>query len=289
MYIPDSVTASALLQAKEADIWISATAKDQSDLEKMGYVRKAYWAGLPSIIVPNTKSPDGPMANPKVREAVEYAIDKAAVAKVVGFGYYEPLKMMHPPGEWAYDPAWPGRPYNPQKAKQLLAEAGYPNGLQLQLLAFAAFGGGGGTAEAVQAYLSDVGIKLDVDMADPGRYFGSLFGGGWKDMILGFCGIDYNFLGTIMSWYGHAPRTVTASYKPTEKLLELSRKSILVKSDAEKAEYCRKMALELSENSLIIPFFNIPAAFIQQPGVHTSYLKMGLVRWDMHDMWKETK
>ena len=80
-----------------------------------------------------------------------------------------------------------------------------------------------------------------------------------------------------------------ASFQRTEKLMELSRKSILVKSDAEKKEYCRQIALELSENALLIPLFNIPAAIITQPGVHTSYLKMGLVRWPMFDMWKEKR
>ena len=227
------------------------------------------------------------MYNIKVREAVEYAIDKAAIAKAIGMGYYTPLKMMHPEGEWAYDPDWPGRPYNPEKAKKLLAEAGYSKGLKIKLLAFPAYGGGAIAAEAIQAYLGDVGVQVDVDIADPGRYFGSMFGSGWDDLLLGFIGIDYNSLGTIQSWYGHSPRTLMASFNRTDKLMNLSRESISYKDEDDIKEACRKIALELSEQALIIPLFNIPAAYMTQPWVHTNYLEMGMVRWKMFDMWME--
>lgn len=288
IYIPDPVTASAMIQAGQADMWITGvSAKYQKELEEKGFIRKAYWSGIPGILTPNTKNPDGPMANLKVREAVEYAIDKAEIAKTIGFGYYTPLKMMHPEGEWAYDPDWPGRPYNPEKAKKLLAEAGYPKGLKIKLLAFPAFGGGATAAEAIQAYLGDVGIQVDLDLADIGRYFGSMFGSGWDDLLLGFCGIDYNSLGTIQSWYGHSPRTQMASYKQTDKIIALSKESISYKNENDIKDSCRKIALELSEQALIIPLWNIPGAYIMQPWVHTNYMEMGFVRWKMFDMWME--
>ena len=181
IYIPDPVTASAMMQAGQADIWVTGhSAKEQKQLEDMGLVRNAYWTGLNMILTPNTKDPGRPTYNKKVREAIEYALDRPTITKAIGFGYYQPLKMFHPEGNWAYDPTWPGRPYNPEKAKQLLAEAGYPNGLKLKLLVFAAWGGRD-IAEPIQAYLGDVGIDVEIDMADPGRFFGSLWGpAGWK-------------------------------------------------------------------------------------------------------------
>ncbi len=73
---------------------------------------------------------------------------------------------------------------------------------------------------------------MDLDLADPGRYFGSMFVSGWDDLLLGFCGIDYNSLGTIQSWYGHSPRTQMASYKQTDKIIALSKDSIACKTEA---------------------------------------------------------
>lgn len=123
-----------MMQTKQADAWIGAPLKDQADLEKKGFVRNSGYAGLPNVIFLNTTDPNKPTGKLKVREAIDYALDKGAMAKALGFGYAKPMKMVSPEGEWGFDPAYPGRPYNPVKAKQLLTEAGYPNGLKIKIM-----------------------------------------------------------------------------------------------------------------------------------------------------------
>jgi glutathione transport system substrate-binding protein len=67
-----------------------------------------------------------------VREALNYAVDKAAFAKIVFSGYAEPMDAPIPPklGFYVKQGAWP---YDPAKAKALLAEAGYPDGFSVEL------------------------------------------------------------------------------------------------------------------------------------------------------------
>jgi peptide/nickel transport system substrate-binding protein len=284
-YVPDPVTASAMMQTKEGDIWINVPSLHQSNLEKSGLIRKYYWSALETVLYINTKDANRPTANLKVREAIEYAIDKPALAKALGFGYLTPLKMIHPKGEWAYDENWRGRPYNPVKAKQLLTEAGFPNGIKIKLLAVPGVGGGKEIAEGVASYLNQVGINTDVDMADPGRYWGSVFVKGWDDLVLCFAGVDYNSLATMQTWFGHQPKTNLASFKRTDKLLALSKESITFKEEAKQKEWARKMSMEISEQALMVPLFHNPAAYIMQPYVHTNYLESGMVRWKMYDMW----
>ncbi|NVM23775.1 MAG: ABC transporter substrate-binding protein, partial [Desulfobacterales bacterium] len=170
-YVPDPVVASAMLEAGEVDMWTNTPVKHQVDLEKKGFIRSAGYGALPGMIYFNTTDPNMPTSKVKVRQAIEYAIDKAAISKAIGFGYYEPLKMTAPEGEWGYDPDYKGRPYNPEMARKLLAEAGYPKGLKLELLAFMTIGGGAPAGEAIKGYLADVGIDCKVDLADPGRYW----------------------------------------------------------------------------------------------------------------------
>ncbi len=80
---------------------------------------------------PNT----GPFANNlKLRQAMFYAIDRESMAKVLTFGVGFPLHYMFwTKGQLGYDESLPKYGYDVQKAKQLLSEAGYPNGLDITL------------------------------------------------------------------------------------------------------------------------------------------------------------
>jgi glutathione transport system substrate-binding protein len=101
-----------------------------------------------------------PYSDLRVRQALNYAIDKNAFVKVVFSGYGEPLDAPIPPnlafhatqGPWPYDPA---------KAKALLAEAGYPNGFETEI-----WGGVSTLArrgmEFIQQQLAQVGVKVTV-------------------------------------------------------------------------------------------------------------------------------
>ena len=99
---------------------------------------------------------------------MEYAIDRPAVAKMLGFGKYEALTQIVPSFSPAYNTNYNPRPYNREKAKQLLAEAGYPNGFDTKLLVLDT---SRDEAVAIQSYLNAVGIRVSVDLADMGRYF----------------------------------------------------------------------------------------------------------------------
>ena len=73
----------------------------------------------------NSKDPKSPFADIRVRRAISYAIDEKGLASAFGYGYYKPMNQWAAIGSWANSPAVVGYPYNPQKAKELLAQAGY--------------------------------------------------------------------------------------------------------------------------------------------------------------------
>ena len=74
-----------------------------------------------------------PFDNAKVRQALNYAVDKKAIIEAVYQGAGTAAKNPLPPTIWSYNDEIQDYPYDPEKAKQLLAEAGYPNGLKLTL------------------------------------------------------------------------------------------------------------------------------------------------------------
>ncbi len=102
--------------------------------------------------------PKGPLTQVKVRQAINHALNKAELAKFLIGGSAEPIHTACHPAQFGCDTSVQDYPYDPAKAKALLAEAGYPNGFALELWAYREKS----VAEAIAAYLSKVGIKVNL-------------------------------------------------------------------------------------------------------------------------------
>ncbi len=105
----------------------------------------------------------GPFAGkPKLRQAVWQGIDRAAVAKTAFFGVGDPLYYYWAKGQPGYDESLPKYPYDIAKAKAGVAEAGYPNGLDVTF-SFISRPVDQKIAEMVQAMLAPAGVRLKLD------------------------------------------------------------------------------------------------------------------------------
>jgi ABC-type transport system substrate-binding protein len=120
-------------------------------------------------IVPSGNNPDSPFAKKEVRLALEYAIDKRTIAEGVGMGYYEALNQLATTKDPWFNPDLPFREYDPDKAKELLAEAGYENGFSTTLVTDVM--ARRDTLTAIQTYLDEVGIKTEMEILDFGAAF----------------------------------------------------------------------------------------------------------------------
>ncbi|MCA3267785.1 MAG: hypothetical protein ING19_17120, partial [Azospirillum sp.] len=74
-----------------------------------------------------------PFDNAKLRQAIAHAIDRKKIVDIVMNGRAPVAEGLTPPALWWHDPALRGPAYDPVRARALLAEAGYPNGIQLTL------------------------------------------------------------------------------------------------------------------------------------------------------------
>ena len=157
--VPENGSRIAMLQTGEAQFIYPLP----SELEKVAEANKSLTVGrVPSIIaryvaLNNLKKP---FSDPRVRQALNYAIDKNAFCKVVYSGYCAPaegpmpdlLRFATKTTPWAYDPA---------KAKALLAEAGYPNGFETEMFATNNTTNIRGM-QFLQQQLAQVGVKVTV-------------------------------------------------------------------------------------------------------------------------------
>jgi len=182
--ISDPVTALAAFKAGEGQASIIVGNKDAAEMQASGKYNVGKIATQVYGLCFDSVNAANPFSKLQVRQAIAYAIDNAAIAKSVGYGFYTPTNQVATPGGYAYNPAVAGYPYNPAKAKELLAAAGYPNGFKTTLT-FQVNPENQDTVTAVQAYLSQVGITATLDPADQSRFVGIYSNqSGWNNAIL---------------------------------------------------------------------------------------------------------
>jgi peptide/nickel transport system substrate-binding protein/oligopeptide transport system substrate-binding protein len=119
----------------------------------------------------NSKMP--PFDNPKVREAVMYAIDRQTLIDKLYYGTGIPAKGILAPGLAGYNPDLPGFKYDPEKSKALLKEAGFPNGIEMTLNQTVDSPSTLKMNEALQAMFAQVGIKAEIKQMDSAAWSGT--------------------------------------------------------------------------------------------------------------------
>jgi peptide/nickel transport system substrate-binding protein len=135
-------------------------------------------SAMPSLrlmyVILDTTKP-GPLQNAKVRLALNYAVDKDAIVKELLRGYGKPLQGQPlSPEYFGFDPTLRAFPYDPARAKQMLAEAGYP-GSALHLEYYAPQGrytNDAEVAKAIAGQLQAVGVQVNLHVFDWGAFIG---------------------------------------------------------------------------------------------------------------------
>ncbi|XAH22595.1 glutathione ABC transporter substrate-binding protein GsiB [Xylophilus sp. GW821-FHT01B05] len=160
-------TRAAMLQTGEADFAYPVPFEQAELLKKNA---KLDVVATPSIIVNFLafNMLQKPYDNAKVREAIGYAINKDALAKVAFGGYAFPSVGVVPQGIQFAEKMEP-IPYDVKKAKQLLTEAGYPNGFESTLWSAYNTTSAQKTIQFVQQQLAQIGIKLQVQALEVGQ------------------------------------------------------------------------------------------------------------------------
>jgi peptide/nickel transport system substrate-binding protein len=176
--VPEESTRIALLKTGAADI-APVTAQHMADLQKTTGITAEPWPGgynifacFGGMLTPADKrykegyhSKD-PWVDRRVREAMNLAIDRQAIVKSVYLGAATPISIC-----WSL-PGWdklPPIPYDPERAKKLLAEAGYPNGFDVTVSATSAWAPAyeiPQVMEIVAAYFEAIGLKVKIKPMD---------------------------------------------------------------------------------------------------------------------------
>ncbi len=249
LIIPEASTRLAALLAGDVDFAFNLP---PTDLERV----KNDPRFVPVLPVSNriifvAMVPRGPLADPRVRQAINYAVDVDAIINSVLYGLGIRTNAPLPPHFFGYH-EMPAYGYNVEKAKQLLAEAGYPNGFKVTLMHPAGrYMQDKQVSEAIQAYLSKVGITVELKTMDWPSFVAELrkpLNEKTYDMVFlgwgpGVADAHFALYGQFHSSQAPPAGLAAAHYNNSEvdKLLELGMSDV---NESKRAEYYKK-AIEI--------------------------------------------
>ncbi len=160
--IPEDSTRVAALKTGEADIIVNVPPAEIEGINQSG---KARVVTVPSgrIMHIMLDDLDGPTADKRVRQALNYAVDVESIINNILGGYGTRIAVTLTPLDFGYDPDLQPYPYDPEKARQLLTEAGYPDGFEITFDApKGRYPKDAEVAQAIAGQLEKVGIKAKV-------------------------------------------------------------------------------------------------------------------------------
>jgi peptide/nickel transport system substrate-binding protein len=212
---------------------------------------------------------DGTLAKPlrdvRVRQALNYAVDRDAIAKVIGAGSGRPTAQMAVPGDDSYDAVLDKRyPHDPAKARQLLAAAGYPKGFSLPTLsttivAMDQFG------QAVAGELAKVGVTLELEVKpDTGDYTTNLGGAKFPAATIAFgrlpAATNYQLL-----WGPKAG--LFNPFKSADSTLAALNDRLVAARGTEATEIARQIQTRLVDQAWFVPVVATPLVTMYRPTV----------------------
>jgi peptide/nickel transport system substrate-binding protein len=163
--LPDAAVRTQALLSRDVDI-AAIEIEEMDRLVDRGYpiITAPSMSVMSIAFITERNVPPGtplPLQDRRVRQALNYAVDRELIARVLLRGKGRPAGQPGPRGAFGNDPDLTPYPYDPARAKQLLAEAGYPNGFRLMAeVQPNAFPADGLIFQTAAHYLRQVGVEL---------------------------------------------------------------------------------------------------------------------------------
>ncbi len=200
-----------------------------------------------------------PFDDRRVRQAINMAVNKQALVKALYGEFGNVAKNPMPPVLWGYADDVTEYPYDPERAKRLLAEAGYPNGFKSELWAMPVarpyMPDARKAAEAIQADLRRIGVETEIITLDWGVYLERTKKGDYNGLaLLGWTGDNGdpdNFIFTLLGGPSRKGNNIAQYQNP--KVDELLIKAQQLTDQTERAELYRQAQRLIKEDAPWVP------------------------------------
>lgn len=265
-YYSDASALTNALRDDQVDFANLNTVTQIPDAESAGYTvttQPVNWKGL--ILADRWGVVDPQLADVRVRQAINYALDREALLEGLEDGYGEPTTQIFGTATDAYSADLEDAyPYDPERAKELLAEAGYPDGITITMpqTAFVP----ASEPELVAGVLAESNIFVEYEQAGEG-FFGDLLGGEWAAFAFG---LNQEPLAWMTYTQAIAPDSAWNVYHQSDETVEKLADAMRLDDDASDAA-----ALELNEymveEAWFAPFYRVLGALVTADGTTVTH------------------
>ncbi len=181
--IPDPNTRFAALQSGDVDlIGTSLPPEQYLQLANLSGLKGGQGTATTEITLALNNS-RGPLADRRVRQAISHAIDKDAIVNGAMFGLGTVIGTHMSPSEAYYIDLNP-YPHDPERARELLAEAGYPNGFEVSFELPEPYNLERRSGQVIAQQLEEVGIRVNLSVVEWGTWIQRIFLGADYDMTI---------------------------------------------------------------------------------------------------------
>jgi len=285
LIIPDRVTALASLKAGEVQVLLGLDPPNAANLRSEGYYKVMSTEGLHLVGVFESNNPNSIWADKRVRQALEYAVDKETICDGLGYG------IIHPVYQVIYGaPDCPDkvpRKYDPDKARELLADAGHPDGFKCKLIGpvFA----NRDFPIAIQSYLAEVGVDLELEFLERAAFMSYRFGQ---------TGLGNNWLiepepggGDVLYSANSVLSSSSHLYPSTARPAgfdELLKQAVYEPDPDKVTELLIQMEMLLYNDAMLVPFWNEGTSGAFDPALQDyEWFRWGGPDYDLSKAWLE--
>lgn len=211
---------------------------------------------------PYAKAPDGtnPLLKPEIRRALSLSLNREAIVDRIMDGQGTPAGQVVPEGYFGYDPALPVETYDPEKAKEMLAGAGYPDGFSLTFHASNdRYPNDSRIAQAIGQFFTRIGVNTSVETL-PGSVYFTRASAQEFSLIMGGAAVETGeasgVLGPLLETYGdNAGQGNRGRYSSAEFDAALDQARKTLNDDEREAMLQKATGIAIADMGIIPLFF----------------------------------
>ena len=276
-FIKDPSAQVAALKAGDIDIigWLLAPELAPAISKDKRF--KVLAGASTSEVIMSTNNKAKPFDNKLVRQAVAYAIDRDAVSELVISGYGTKIGSHWPPVTPYYKDMTGRFPYDPAKAKKLLAQAGYPNGFEANIKLPVIYPYAQRAGEVIADMLGQVGIKLQIEIVEWGV---------WLDRVFKQKDFQLSMIGHAEAWdIGIYANPNYYFQYDSQEFRDAYAKALKAPNEAEKAKWfgrCQEIVAEDAVNGFL---FLSPALSAMKAELMDWWENYPTIAMDSSEVW----